>query len=82
MKKPIFRIFASYEITNKIGVTRRPIKGVIDTFALSDEVEEIKKDQDIINRICYINKRKPEKVNIEIKKVDIENQYGFTTDRF
>jgi len=78
MPKPIFRIFAVYKITNKIGVTRRPVDGVIDTFSLTDEIEEIKKDTTIINRILYLHKKKPEKVNVEIIRVDIENQYGFT----
>jgi len=78
MPKPIFRIFAAYKITNKTGLTRRPVEGVIDTFSTTDEIEEIKKDDTIINRILYLHKKKPQKSNVQITKVDIENQYGFT----
>ena len=78
MPKPIFRIFATYKIYNKVGVTRKPVSGVIDTFATTDEIEEIKKDETVINRILYLHKKKPQKSNVQITKVDIENQYGFT----
>mgnify|MGYP003144966831 CR=1 FL=1 len=82
MKKPIFRVFVSYEIKNKKTVTRKAITGILDTFVLTSDIKEIKKDKEIIDRICYINKKKPESVDIIIKDVDIENQYGETTDRF
>ena len=82
MKKPIFRIFVSYEIKSKKLVTRKVTTGVLDTFALTSNIEEIKKDKELIDRICYLNKKKLDKVDIKITKVDIENQYGETTDRF
>ena len=78
MPKPIFRIFATYKITNKTGLTRRPVEGVIDTFATTDEIEEIKKDETVINRILYLHKNRPDKFKVEIIKVDNEDQYGFT----
>jgi hypothetical protein len=82
MKKPIFRVFVSYDIKNKNTITRRVISGTLDTFALTSDIDEIKKDQELIDRICYINKKKPNLVDINIVKVDIEDQYGETTDRF
>jgi|TARA_R110001583_G_scaffold75992_1_gene208568 hypothetical protein len=82
MKKPIFRVFISYEIKSKKMVTRKLSKGILDTFVLTSDINEIKKDQEIIDRICYINKKKPEMVEITITNIDIENQYGETTDRF
>jgi len=82
MKKPIFRVFISYEIKSKKMVTRKLSKGVLDTFVLTSDINEIKKEQEIIDRICYINKKKPEMVEITITNIDIENQYGETTDRF
>tara|TARA_R100001463_G_scaffold48653_2_gene97946 strand:- start:386 stop:643 length:258 start_codon:yes stop_codon:yes gene_type:complete len=82
MKKPIFRVFVYYEIKSKKMVTRKLSKGVLDTFVLTSDINEIKKDQEIIDRICYINKKKPEMVEITITNIDIENQYGETTDRF
>jgi len=82
MKKPIFRVFIYYEIKNKKAVTRKVTTGVLDTFALTSNIDEIKNDQEIIDRICYLNKKKLDKVDITIVKVDIENQYGETNDRF
>jgi|TARA_R110001592_G_scaffold91800_2_gene268423 hypothetical protein len=82
MKKPIFRVFVSYEIKSKKVVSRKTTTGVIDTFALTSNIEKIKKDQELIDRICYVNKKKPNNVNVNIVRVDVENQYGETTDRF
>ena len=82
MKKPIFRVFVSYEIKNKKVVTRKAITGILDTFVLTSDINEIKNDQELIDRICYINKKNPNKVDVIITSVDIENQYGETTDRF
>jgi hypothetical protein len=82
MKKPIFRVFISYEIRNKKKISRKVIDGVLDTFALTSNIKEIEKDEEFINRICYVNKRKPETVDINITNIEIENQYGETTDRF
>jgi len=82
MKKPIFRVFVSYEIKNKATVTRKVTAGVLDTFALTSNIEEIKNDTELIDRICYLNKKNLNKVDITIVKVDIEDQYGETTDRF
>ena len=82
MKKPIFRVFVSYEIKNKKVVTRRVIKGILDTFVLTSNIKEIENDQELIDRICYINKKNLNKVDIIITSIDIENQYGETTDRF
>jgi len=82
MKKPIFRVFLSYEIRNKNRITRKVTSGILDTFVLTSNLEEIESDKELVDRICYINKKKPEKVDIKIINIDIENQYGETTDRF
>ena len=82
MKKPIFRVFVSYEIKNKNVVSRKVKVGVLDTFALTSNIEEIKNDTELIDRICYLNKKNLNNVEITIIKVDVENQYGETTDRF
>ena len=52
MKKPIFRVFISYEIRNKKKITRSVIKGTLDTIALTSSIKEIKEDEQFINRIC------------------------------
>jgi len=82
MKKPIFRVFVSYEIRNKLKVTRRVHNRTLDTFVLTSNINEIKNDKELIDRICYVNKKKPDKVEITITNIDVENQYGETTDRF
>lgn len=82
MKKPIFRVFVSYEIRNKLKATRRVNTGILDTFVLTSNINEIKNDKELIDRICYLNKKNPKKVEIIITNVDVENQYGETTDRF
>jgi hypothetical protein len=81
MQKPIFRVFVKYNIRPK-GKPSRGKNGVIDTFALTDNIKSIEKDEEIQNRICYLNKKKLDKVVITITDVEVENQYGFTTDRF
>ena len=82
MKKPIFRVFLSYEIRSKNRITRKVTSGILDTFVLTSNLEEIESDKELVDRICYINKKKPKLVEISITKVDVENQYGETTDRF
>jgi len=82
MKKPIFRVFVSYEIKNKNVVSRKVKAGIMDTFLLTSNIEEIKNDTELIDRICYLNKKNLSKVDITITKVDVENQYGETVDRF
>tara|TARA_R110000751_G_scaffold144582_5_gene248179 strand:- start:89 stop:349 length:261 start_codon:yes stop_codon:yes gene_type:complete len=82
MKKPIFRVFISYEIKNKNKVTRRVNTGILDTFVLTSNLKEIESDKELIDRICYINKKQPNKVDVKIINIDIENQYGETNDRF
>ena len=82
MKKPIFRVFASYIIKNKKRITRRIVKGTVDTFVLTDDIEMIKKDKELINRICYINRKLPSDVEVIIENIEVENQYGETADRF
>tara|TARA_R100001460_G_scaffold48152_2_gene86059 strand:+ start:758 stop:1003 length:246 start_codon:yes stop_codon:yes gene_type:complete len=81
MQKPIFRVFVKYNIRTK-GKASRGKNGVIDTFALTDNIKAIEKDEEIQNRICYLHKKKLDKVVITITDVEVEDQYGFTTDRF
>tara|TARA_R110002167_G_scaffold365483_1_gene590392 strand:+ start:780 stop:1040 length:261 start_codon:yes stop_codon:yes gene_type:complete len=82
MKKPIFRVFVSYEIRNKKTISRKVSSGILDTFVLTSDINEIKKNQELIDRICYINKKNPNHVDVTITNIDIENQYGETNDRF
>ena len=72
MKKPIFRVFVSYEIKSKKVVTRKVITGILDTFVLTSNIKEIENDQELIDRICYINKKNLNKVDIIITSIDIE----------
>ena len=80
MIKPIFRVLIVYSIKNKREV--RGKMNSIDTFVLTDNINEIKKDKELINRICYLNKKNPLDVVIDFNNIEVENQYGETTDRF
>ena len=60
MKKPIFRVFVSYEIKNKKVVTRKTVTGILDTFVITSNIKEIEADQELLDRICYINKKNAE----------------------
>ena len=46
MQKPIFRVFVKYNIRNKGKVTRGK-NGMLDTFALTDSIKSIEKDEEI-----------------------------------
>ena len=80
MKKPIFRVLIDYTIKTKRQV--RGKKNSIDTFVLTDNINEIKKDQELIDRLCYLNKKRPLDVVIDFNNIKIEDRYGETTDRF
>tara|TARA_R110000744_G_scaffold314781_1_gene421806 strand:- start:156 stop:407 length:252 start_codon:yes stop_codon:yes gene_type:complete len=83
MKKPIFRVFVSYSIKKTSSKVDRVFKsGVIDTFVFTSNKKEIEKDEEMLNRICYLHKVKRDKVEILINNVDVEAQYGETNDRF
>ena len=81
MKKPIYRVFVKYNIKNK-GRAGRGKNGLLDTFVHTDNIKEIQYDEETLNRICYLQKKTLDKVTITILSVDVEDQYGFTTDRF
>ena len=42
MKKPIFRVFVSYEIKTKTKAARKSNTGILDTFVLTSNINEIK----------------------------------------
>ena len=83
MKKPIFRVFVRYSIRKKNSkVVKRAKTGIVDTFVLTSNRKEIETDEELLNRICYINKTNRDKVDITIEDIEVEAQYGETTDRF
>jgi len=83
MKKPIFRVFVSYSIKKNSSKLDRVFKsGTIDTFVLTSNKKEIEKDEELLDRICYLNKVTRDKVSILIEGIDIDAQYGETNDRF
>ena len=57
-------------------------KGSSDSLYYPSRVLIKFKDEEIQNRICYLHKKKLDKVVITITDVEVEDQYGFTTDRF
>lgn len=83
MKKPIFRVFVSYSMKKNSSKLDRVFKsGIIDTFVLTSNKKEIERDEELLDRICYVNKVKRDKVTITIEGIDFEAQYGETNDRF
>lgn len=83
MKKPIFRVFVKYSLKKKNAkISRNAKTGTVDTFVLTSNLNEIKNDEELLNRICYINKTRRDKVDITIEDIEFEAQYGETTDRF
>lgn len=78
MGSPIFRVIVDYEYRNKGSV--RPYKqSKIDTFVLTNDIEKIKKDENLIKRIHTAKKATKKELEIKFKKIYIEGQYGETT---
>ena len=63
----------------KKGSVRRFVSGQIDTFVNTKDEEEIKKDNNLRQKIARKVKRKLEDIEIRFKKIHIEGQYGETS---
>ena len=81
MGKPIYRVIVEFEYRNKRkgSYIKTKIKtDTIDTFALSKDDDEIYKH--IKSRIFRQIKKKEQDVDIEIKNIKIQGQYGETNN--
>jgi|TARA_R100000781_G_scaffold97879_1_gene61667 hypothetical protein len=76
MGSPIYRVIIEYGYRNKGSVRAYKYKK-IDTFVLTNDVEMIKKNEVLLERIKNQVKSKKE-IEITFKNIYIEGQYGET----
>ena len=77
MSSPIYRVIIEYGYRKKGSVRSYNYK-IIDTFALTNDVELIKKDEGIMKKIITQIKSKNKDLDIIFKSVYVEGQYGET----
>jgi len=78
MPSPIFRVIVEYGYRSK-GSARAYKYGKIDTFVLTNDVELIKKDKTLNERITRKCKSRNKEIEITFKNIYVEGQYGFTS---
>ena len=77
MGNPIYRVIIEYGYRKK-GAVRHYQYKKIDTFVLTNNLELIKKDKGIIEKIMRQTKTKHKDLDITFKNIYIEGQYGET----
>jgi hypothetical protein len=77
MPKPIYRVIIEYGYRKK-GSPRHYQYKKIDTFVLTNDIEMIKKDERLLERIYTQTKSKNKELEITFKSIYIEGQYGET----
>jgi len=77
MSSPIYRVIIEYGYRKK-GSARHYNYKIIDTFALTNDVELIKKDEGMNKKIIKQIKSKNKDLDIIFKSVYVEGQYGKT----
>jgi len=77
LSSPIYRVIIEYGYRKKGSIRNRQFK-IIDTFALTNDVELIKKDERIMEKIITRIKSKHKDLDIIFKSIYVEGQYGET----
>jgi len=77
MPSPIYRVIVEYGYRKK-GSPRHYKYKIIDTFVLTNNIEAIKKDEALINRMIREAGGKNKELEFTFKNVYIEGQYGNT----
>ena len=77
MGSPIYRVIIEYGYRKKNSVRKHQFQ-IIDTFALTNDVELIKKDKGIMKKIIHKIKSKNRDLDIVFKSIYVEGQYGET----
>lgn len=77
MPSPIYRVIIEYGYRKK-GSARHYNYKIIDTFALTNDAELIKKDEGIMKKIITQIKSKNKDLDIIFKSIYVEGQYGKT----
>ena len=78
MTSPIYRVIVEYGYKKK-GSVRRYKYEKIDTFVLTNDIEMIKKDKTLMQRILRKSKSNNKELDITFKNIYIEGQYGNTS---
>mgnify|MGYP001174456758 FL=1 len=77
MASPIYRVIIEYGYRKKGSIRQHQYK-IIDTFVTTKDVELIKKNETIRQRIIRDTKTKHKDLDILFKNIYIEGQYGNT----
>ena len=78
MGSPIYRVIVEYGYRKKGSV--RPYKyKIIDTFVLTNDVDLIKEDKNLRERMMSQIKTKNKEVEFMFKNIYVEGQYGETS---
>ena len=77
MTSPIYRVIVEYGYRKK-GSARHYKYKIIDTFVLTNDVEMIKKDKNLNDKMMAQIKTKNKEVEFIFKSIYVEGQYGNT----
>tara|TARA_R100000655_G_scaffold106931_1_gene156706 strand:+ start:431 stop:670 length:240 start_codon:yes stop_codon:yes gene_type:complete len=77
-KRPIYQAKLCFEYTFRRSIK----KDCITTFVTTDDLTELNNSKLIKGRICDRIRRKKDKININIYQVELQEQFGETTNRF
>ena len=77
MGSPIYRVIIEYGYRKK-GSARPYQFKIIDTFALTNDVEMIQKDPKVKQKLLKNSKTKHNDLDITFKNIYVEGQYGET----
>ena len=77
MTSPIYRVIIEYGYRKK-GSLRSYKYKIIDTFVLTNNIEEIKKDNNLRDKMIRDVGTKNKEMDFTFKNIYIEGQYGET----
>ena len=78
MPSPIYRVIVEFGYRTK-GSARQYKYAKIDTFVLTNDIEMIKNDNTLKQRMLRKVKAGKKELDITFKNIYIEGQYGFTS---
>jgi len=77
MPSPIYRVIVEFGYKKK-GSVRQYKYQKIDTFVLTNDIEMIKKDKSLMQKILRNTKSGNKELDITFKNIYVEGQYGET----
>ena len=77
MGSPIYRVIIEYGYRKKGSVRHYKYK-IIDTFVLTNDVEKIKTDKTLRERMTRNVGGKKKELEFTFKNIYVEGQYGYT----